>query len=127
MPVPDLADPRDPYLQIADDVRGKIKNGAYSVGSKLPSIEKMGQEYGSAAETIRNALRLLKTEGLVATHSTRGTFVLKEPSEPEPDPEFVRLASGMQDVLSSLDKIRSRLDEMERRLAALEERGDGKP
>jgi DNA-binding GntR family transcriptional regulator len=114
VPVPDFADPRPPYLQIADDLRRQIHEGRYKPGDRLPSNAAMAIEYGSATETIRNALRTLRTEGLVATQSTRGTFVLRKPGEPEPDPEFVRLVTGMQDVLRRLEKVEGRLAALER-------------
>jgi GntR family transcriptional regulator len=113
VPAPDLADPRDPYLQIADDLRQQIRVGRYQPGDRLPSIAAMVAEYGSASETIRNALRKLRDEGLVATHSTRGTFVLRAVAEPEPDPDVVRLESALQEVLRRLDKVEDRLTGLE--------------
>jgi DNA-binding GntR family transcriptional regulator len=111
MPVPDLADSRAPYLQIADDLRAQIDRGDLAPGDKLPSIKAMAQQYACAPDTVRHALDELK--GLVATQSTKGTYVLRRPSAPEPDPEFLKLASGMQDVLKRLDKVEERLAELE--------------
>jgi DNA-binding GntR family transcriptional regulator len=113
VPVPDLADPRPPYLQIADDVRRQIKEGRYQPGDRLPSLPAMATEYRSAAETIRRALGKLRDEGLVATQSTRGTFVLNSPGDPEPSPEFVRLESAVQSMLRRLDKVEDRLAELD--------------
>ena len=113
MPVPDLADPRPPYLQIADDLRRQIKAGRYKPGDRLPSHKAMAETYQSAPETIRRALGALRDEGLTATQSTKGTFVLREASEPEPNPEFVRLQSVLHDVLERLDKIEDRLTGLE--------------
>jgi DNA-binding GntR family transcriptional regulator len=81
MPVPDYANPRPAYMQIADDLRGQIETGKYHPGDRLPSNRLMSEQYGVAAETIRQALDVLRGEGLVATQSTRGTFVLKERGE----------------------------------------------
>ena len=114
MPVPDLADPRASYLQIADELRSQIKAGRYQPGDRLPSNATMAAEYRSATEPIRNALRKLRDEGLVATQSTRGTFVLRAPAETEPDPDVVRLESALRDVLQRLDKVEDRLAGLER-------------
>jgi DNA-binding GntR family transcriptional regulator len=81
MPVPDYADPRPAYLQIADDLRGQIEAGKYGPGDRLPSNRLMSEQYGVAAETLRQALDVLRGEGLIATQSTRGTFVLRRPGE----------------------------------------------
>lgn len=81
MPVPDYADPRPAYMQIADDLRGQIEAGKYRPGDRLPSNRLMSEQYGVAAETFRQALDILRGEGQIATQSTRGTFVLRERGE----------------------------------------------
>jgi DNA-binding GntR family transcriptional regulator len=86
MPVPDYADPRPAYSQIAGDLRDQIKNGRYHPGDRLPSLRALSQTYGVVTETINKALRVLADEKLVQSQSTRGTFVLREPSGPEADP-----------------------------------------
>ena len=83
VPVPDLADPRPPYLQIADELRRQINNGRYQPGDKLPSNKAMAADYRTSTETIRKALALTD-EGLIGSHSTVGTFVLRLAAEPEP-------------------------------------------
>jgi GntR family transcriptional regulator len=85
MPVPDYADPRPAYLQIAADLRGQIEAGKYGPGDRLPSNRLMSEQYGVAAETLRQALDVLRGEGLIATQSTRGTFVLRKSSERSSD------------------------------------------
>ena len=114
MPVPDLADPRPPYLQIADELRRQINSGRYQPGDKLPSNKAMAVDYRTSTETIRKALRALMDEGLVGSHSTLGTFVLRAAAEPEPDPDFVRLESALQDVLRRLGKLEERLTGLEK-------------
>jgi DNA-binding GntR family transcriptional regulator len=91
MPVPDYADQRPAYVQIADDLRTGIRNGEYPAASRLPSMQRLSEHYGVARETIRQALDVLRAEGLVAAQSTRGVFVLREPAEqPSPESEEVR-------------------------------------
>ena len=114
MPVPDLADPRPPYLQIADELRGQINSGRYQPGDKLPSNKAMAASHSTSTETIRRALRTLMDEGLVGAHSTLGTFVLRPAAEPEPDPDFVRLESALHDVLRRLSKLEERLTVLEK-------------
>jgi GntR family transcriptional regulator len=81
MPVPDYADPRPAYIQIADDLRGQIEAGKHGPGDRLPSNRLLSEQYGVAAETLRQALDILRSEGLIATQSTRGTFVLRKRRE----------------------------------------------
>lgn len=129
MPVPDLADPRPPYLQIADDLRRQISVGRYQPGDRLPSLPAMTSTYGSASETVRRALRMLRDEGLVATQSTRGTFVLRAPGEPAPSPEIARLESALQAAEARLDgeiaKLREELEYVQAQVMAVGDSADG--
>jgi DNA-binding GntR family transcriptional regulator len=77
-------------------VRNQIKDGRYQPGDRLPSNVVLRAQYNSANETVRRSLAVLRDEGLVETHSTRGTFVLKPPGEPEPDPRFARIEAALQ-------------------------------
>lgn len=113
MPVPDLADRRPPYQQIAADLRAQIQRGKLQPGDRLPSNGQLAEEYSSSRETIRRALRVLTDEGLIAAHSTLGTFVLRPVADPEPSPEFVRLAAMLDDVVGRLGKVEARLAELE--------------
>lgn len=71
-------DPDDltaPYLQLVAILRGRIEDGEYAPGRRLPSLVVMEQEYGLNPKTIRKAIDALKAEGLVVTSPGRGTFV----------------------------------------------------
>jgi GntR family transcriptional regulator len=133
VPVPDLADPRAPYLQIADDLRRQIKAGRYQPGDRLPSLPAMSAQYSSASETIRRALRKLHEEGLVATQSTRGTFVLRQPAEAGPSPEVARLESALQAaearitrrIDTEIAKLREELEYTQAQVMSLERQGGG--
>lgn len=120
MAVPDYADQRPAYIQIAADIREQIASGEYAPGSRLPSNRDLSERYRVAAETIRQALDVLRGDKLIATQSTRGTYVLREPAGPEPDPEVVRLTTGLQDVLQRLGKL-------EERISVLEDQRGGQP
>ena len=133
MPVPDLADPRAPYLQIADDLRRQIREGRYKPGDRLPSLPAMCAEYRSASETVRRALRKLRDEGLVATQSTRGTFVLREPTGPEPGADLARMEEAIREaearltrhIDSQIAKLREELEYTQAQVMALDARAEG--
>jgi GntR family transcriptional regulator len=63
------------YRQLADILRGKITDGELQPGQSLPSEGTLAQEYGLGRDTVRDALALLRSEGLVATERGKGTFV----------------------------------------------------
>lgn len=104
MPTPDFADALPAYVQIANDLRSRIGTGEYPAGGRLPSNKAMSESYGVAAETIRQALEVLRREGLIGTQSTRGTFVLRERSETErQDAEALQQqVSGLRDEVHDL-------------------------
>jgi DNA-binding GntR family transcriptional regulator len=54
-----------PYQQIAAELRRQIASGELAPRSRLPSVERIVQEYGVARTTARKAVRMLVDEGLV--------------------------------------------------------------
>lgn len=63
------------YLQIAGGIRRNILQGIYAPKEKLPSISKLAQELGVSVVTVRNAVAVLESEGLVERQQGSGTFV----------------------------------------------------
>ena len=63
------------YVQVADDLRRKIRSGEYAPGQRLPSAEDLHQIYDVAVETARKSLRLLRDEGTAVMLRGRGTYV----------------------------------------------------
>ena len=117
MPVPDYADPRPPYVQIAADLRKQIDSGRYDPGDRLPSNAVLRDTYKSATETVRRALALLREEGLVETHSTRGTFVLRSSGETDPDP-IARLEAEQKRQADEITQLSERVDYMQAQMMA---------
>jgi DNA-binding GntR family transcriptional regulator len=68
-------DPRSPYLQIADDLRQRLRAGEWGAGDQLPSTADFAGAYGVARNTVRSALRLLMDDGLVVARQGSGVFV----------------------------------------------------
>jgi GntR family transcriptional regulator len=50
-------------------------SGEYPVGTALPSINRLAQEYGVAKTTAQKALQVLKDEGLARGVQGWGTIV----------------------------------------------------
>lgn len=68
------------YIQLADLVKSKIVSGAYTPGSKLPSIRDMALEYEVTPNTIQRALQILEQDGLIYTERTNGKYVTAQVS-----------------------------------------------
>jgi DNA-binding GntR family transcriptional regulator len=103
MQVPEDSDPRPVYVQIADDLRTQISSGELPPPSRLPTLKDLTDRYGVAVETVRKGIAVLAKEGILSPGSTRGTFVLKLPGEPESDPD--------PDVAAQVAELRERVEE----------------
>lgn len=65
------------YVQIADDLAARVRDGTYPVGSRLPSEAELAETYGVAKMTVRRALDVLREQGLIKTLHGRGSVVVK--------------------------------------------------
>jgi len=70
---------RPVYKQIADLLRAAIRSGELGPGSRVPSEQELIDAHGVARGTIRQAVRLLASEGLVEVQHGRGAFVRDRP------------------------------------------------
>lgn len=66
---------RPAYLQIADDLRSQILEGALQADDKLPSEPALMEDYGVSRIVVRQALDVLRTEGLIVKQQGRGSYV----------------------------------------------------
>jgi GntR family transcriptional regulator len=65
------------YRQIADDLRNQIETGALAPGSRLATEIELRETYNASRNTVRDAIKVLTTRGLVATRPGQGTFVVE--------------------------------------------------
>lgn len=70
------------YLDAANEIRNRIKNGIYPPGECLPREDQLAEELGQHRATINRALKILAAEGLVRVHRGKGTFVRDLPPLP---------------------------------------------
>lgn len=70
---------RPVYRQIADALRAAIEAGELAPGERLPSEADLMRQFNVAQGTVRNALGLLRGEGLVLAEHGRGVFVRERP------------------------------------------------
>lgn len=75
----DRTSDRPAYRQIADRLRSSILSGDLAPGAACPSERSLIDEYGAARGTVRQALALLRTEGLIEIEHGRGAFVRQRP------------------------------------------------
>lgn len=67
------------YLEIADQLRQAIIDGALPAGSKVDSASQLAKRYGVVPATVREATTLLLREGLLTSTPGSGMFVREQP------------------------------------------------
>jgi GntR family transcriptional regulator len=73
------ADGRPMYLQILEQIKGRIALGDWPPGSELPSIRQLAAEIGVSVITIQRAYLELERAGVIETRQGRGSFVATVP------------------------------------------------
>ena len=97
------------YRLIADDLRRQIETGELPPGAQLKSEVELREEYGQGQDnrtsrnTIRDAIKLLVSRGMVETRPGQGTFVVTKMdpfvSKLNTNPE----SGGIEDEIFKLD------------------------
>lgn len=64
------------YLQVARALRKEIVDGVYPVGSQLPTEHELCERFEVSRYTVREALRRLRDDNLVASRPRAGTLVV---------------------------------------------------
>lgn len=94
-----LADSLVPrYLQVASALRSRIKQGHWAVGDRITTIEKLEDEFQVARVTVRQAIDLLQSEGLVKSYQGKGTFVTDTVS----DDRWLQLATDWNALIKPI-------------------------
>jgi GntR family transcriptional regulator len=65
------------YRQIAEDLRHQIESGELRPGEQLKTEIELRDRYNASRNTIRDAIKLLVTRGLIETRPGQGTFVVE--------------------------------------------------
>jgi GntR family transcriptional regulator len=67
------------YKQVAAEVREAVRAGAYGEGGRLPSEEELAERHAVSRGTVRHALALLRSEGVVTSRRGTRRVVLENP------------------------------------------------
>jgi len=67
------------YRDLAANLRNAIEQGEYLPGSTLPKQNELAERYAVNIKTVRQAVGLLESEGLVTPIRRRGTVVRERP------------------------------------------------
>lgn len=76
--------PNTPYRNVAQLLREHIELGFYPPGERMPSLPQLGALYGVKSCVVRNALAVLRDEGIIAARSGDGHYVIPAAERGDP-------------------------------------------
>jgi DNA-binding GntR family transcriptional regulator len=105
------------FRQLANDLRAEILSGRLPVGSQLPSMSQLREQYRVSSTVVRDALNELRGEGLIVGQQGKGVFV-SEDVEPQPS----TTDNERDEIMRRLDELGQTVQELGQRVDALEGR-----
>ena len=97
------------YLQVVRALKDEIVKGVYPVGSQLPTEEELCDRFSVSRYTVREALRRLRDDRLVASRRGVGTTVLP----PSSADSYVHEVTSFNDLITYATGVRFAIDTME--------------
>ena len=84
--------PKKVSSQIAEQIRTSILNGEFAPGDKLPPERELAEMFGVSRPSVREALNILASSGLVMSYQGGGTVVLSlvDTTQTNPLSELIR-------------------------------------
>lgn len=89
------------YMQIANGLRARIDSAEFDTGESLSSIQALAVEYDAAPETVRQALGVLESDGMVTRKQGVGTIVIAKSRELR----WLQLPTDWQSLLTFFDQL----------------------
>jgi GntR family transcriptional regulator len=86
------------YVQVASVMRQRVETGQWLEGDKISTIDELEREFGVARVTIRQAIEILSSEGLLNAQQGRGTFVSGKPK----NRHWLNLANDFESMVDSI-------------------------
>lgn len=71
------------YEVVLDEIKRRVADGILQPGERLPSNQKLSEEFNVGVSSIREALRVLAATGIVRIERGSGVYVSPQPPPPE--------------------------------------------
>ncbi|MGW1529260.1 GntR family transcriptional regulator [Streptomyces sp. NPDC001588] len=94
------------YKRLADELRSQIASGKLQVGAALPSASQLVKAHGVSTTVVRDAIRILREEGLVYGQPGKAVFVRATPDESTSERLTLdELTEGFERIQHQLDAL----------------------
>jgi DNA-binding GntR family transcriptional regulator len=94
---------------VVESLRRNILDGVYAVGSRLPTEAELSEGFGVSRQTIREALRQLRADGLISSRQGSGSTVTGTVSPQA----FVHELGAISDLIQYASSMTFRVDRSE--------------
>ena len=94
------------YRKLVAALRSEIQAGVHPVGGLLPTEAELRARFGVSRHTVREALRQLRDEGLVASRQGAGTTVVS----PAASTRFVHEVDSIADLIAYAEELKYQVD-----------------
>src|SRR5476651_464342 len=102
-----MSQERKQYQEIGHDLREKIQQGHFAIGSRLPPERNIAETYGVSRTIIREALLMLELEGIVDIRQGSGVYVIRIPREDADEPVIYESEVGPFELLQARQLLES--------------------
>ncbi len=86
------------YIQVSSVMRQRIESNLWRLGQKIPTLVQLEKEFQVARVTVRQAIEILRVEGLLHCQQGRGTFV----ADKTLNRHWVKLATDWNVLVASI-------------------------
>ena len=107
------------FEQAVEQIRHQILNGFLSPGQKLPTEHELSKQLNVGRSSVREALRVLESEGLVDVRRGSGIFVAEQPAQKQPGEYSVHWLQQREEALEQVLEVRESIESLAAGLAAV--------
>ncbi|WP_200975619.1 PLP-dependent aminotransferase family protein [Echinicola sp. 20G] len=101
------------YEKLAEELENQIRNGAFQIGDKLPSVRSLHQQTGLSISTVLQSMYVLEAKGLIEAQPKRGYFITFHSPKNQPRPGIYQPTdkAGRGDMEDFIQKVYSQISE----------------
>jgi GntR family transcriptional regulator len=112
------------YIQVASVMRRRIETKQWPPGKKIPTLVELEREFQVARVTVRQAVDILREEGLLRSQQGRGTFA----AEKSADRHWLKLATTWDVLVETIkDNVLKRMKVDQAPHSPILRDGEGEP
>jgi GntR family transcriptional regulator, transcriptional repressor for pyruvate dehydrogenase complex len=106
------------YELVCNQLRKRILFGDIPPGNRLPAVQELSVEFGVSQATVREALRVLESEGLIITRHGAGTFVAERELGHIPIGQYLEWLAQNEQKIAQIVIVREYIEGLTAKLCA---------